>query len=193
MAHRLSSWHICISGFTQHAGRMSGLMRVWLALSAAVASNTVRVELRPWNEDWPRFAEWVWLTWQEQGGPPPTICVYAYSYGAGWGFVRLARELEKRGLQIHRAVLCDGVYRHRYWLGAWRSFWPLSRIMVPANVRDVRWFYQRRNLPQGHQVVAENRARTIVHGGVEIVATHQYADDSMAFREACLEAAGIDD
>jgi hypothetical protein len=191
-ANRINAWHVCISGFTQHHGRMSGLMRLWLLLSAAIASRSVRVELRPWREDWPRFAEWLWLTWQEQGGPPPTICVYAYSYGAGWGFLRLADELGKRGMEIHRAVLCDPVYRHGYLWGAWRAFWPFSRICVPASVREVWWFYQRRNLPMGHQVVAANRARTLVHAGQEIVATHQYVDDSESFREQCLEAAGVE-
>lgn len=194
MPHRINAWHICISGYTQHAGRMSGLMRLWLAICSEYCSKTSRVELREWNSDWSRLAESIWLVWQEQdiSAKPPRICIYAYSWGAGWGFTQLARELGKRGLTVDVAILCDPVYRHRYWLGQWRAFWPFSKIVVPRNVRRVTWFYQRQNLPCGHEVIAESKD-TKINKGLPIYVQHQYMDDAPVFHARALIAARGDE
>ena len=196
MDQRIAARHFAISGYTQHRGRMSGLMRVSMNLEQALPS-THRVHLCRWNEDWWEWAEYVWLLWQEAGGPQPVINLYAYSYGMGWGAIQLSRELQRRGMGVNHIVSCDGVYRHPYRLGAWRALWPWSTILVPSNVGRVTYFYQRRNLPSGHEIVAEDSDATNIkpgpgaHGGAagEIIAAHQYADDSTLFRSTAIEVA----
>lgn len=187
----INAWHICISGFRQRAGRMSGLLRLWRTIGSRLASPTCRVELRRWDEDWADLADWIWLCWQDAGGSAPSIRVYAYSWGAGWGFVRLARELQRRGLRVESAVLADPVYRHWYWLGQWRAFVPWRKIRVPANVVNVRWCYQRQNWPRGHRVVAEDKRATVVNCGVPVAADHEYVDDHDTFHTMALQAAGV--
>jgi hypothetical protein len=111
------------------------------------------------------------------------IRVCAYSYGAGYGFIQLARQLEKRGLSIESAVLSDPVRRFRW--TPWRALWSLwePHITVPANVREVWYGVQRMNRPHGHHLVAAETNKTIIHPFAELMVTHQYADDHPEFHK----------
>lgn len=181
---RINAWHKVFTGAFQHEGRATGGFQLWLRLMQELGSKTCRVDLHRWKEDADRLAEQVFLVRQAQGGPPPAIYVYGYSRG-GWASRQFARGLRKRGIAINHMVLCDPVL--------WGlSLVPWAKLRLPPNVREVTWFYQRMNWPMGHRVVAENKNQTVVHAGVEICATHQYADDSQAFHEACLAAAGVE-
>lgn len=183
-------WHVVISGFTQTLGHSNGVQSVWGAIRLAVPDcREADCLLLPWNANWPEIAEFIWQF--RPADRPPRITVEAYSWGGGWGFPCLARELGKRGIDIEHAVLCDAVYRSPWRLLAWRSLTRRPKIVVPPNVREVSWFYQRTGLPMGHQVVAADSQATKIHDGVELPGvTHHYMDDQPAWRRKCLQVAG---
>jgi hypothetical protein len=192
---RVAKWHLVISGFTQHRGDPTGSQRLWMELRAAVGREpNTAVEFFCWNADWNAVAEWIWRC--GPAGEPPVVFVYAYSWGAGWGFVQLARELRKRGIDVRWAVLCDPVYRHPllpwlfFWLSISRLFRP--RIVAPPNVDHVWYCVQRLDRwpqPRGHQVIAAVPRATYVLGPLLLERTHHYMDDAPEWHERALETA----
>jgi hypothetical protein len=163
-------------------------MRLWLKLARYRSPETC-IALKTWNANWWAIAENIWWT---SASPVEKInvFVYAYSWGAGWGFTQLAKQLKKRGIRIRTAVLSDPVYRHWYTLGQWRAFVPYSSISVPNNVDEVFSFVQRQNLPAGHLCEAASD-RTRIHLPVELMATHQYMDDASDFHDRVLQIARL--
>lgn len=184
------AWHICISGFTQTEGQLTGLMRLCLELGVRHNGPHTRVELRKWNDDWSDVAEFIRLTQPGGSTEGPRVAIYAYSWGAGWGFVQLARELRRRQIDVQSAVLCDPVYRSRWWSMQWRSLWGSPVIRIPDNVCQLWRFYQTTNKPAGHDVMAEDASRTRIFPGVHVPnVTHDFMDDAPEFFERSLEVA----
>lgn len=186
MVRKLKTWHICIPGFRQHEGEVTGMRRLWLALGT-LRSRTCDVVLREWNSHWAGIADLI-VQCSESN---PTIRVYAYSWGAGHGFVTLARELRVRGLEIQTAVLCDPVYRGRTILGACLAYVPMVPLTVPDNVREVWYTRQYVSCLRGHRVRAEDHHVTVVHSPLILKAGHTWMDDHPAFFDMCLTVAGI--
>lgn len=170
-------WHVVISGFTQRLESPSGAQFLWNAIRRARANSAdAAALLEPWNADWRGIADLIWRF--RPLDRPARVCCYAYSWGGGWGFPALARELAQRGIEIAQAVLCDAVYRPRWISFDWLALTRLPKIRVPANVREVSWFRQRTGLPAGHDVIAEDRTRTRVNAAVVCDGVaHQFMDD----------------
>lgn len=194
----ITTWHVCISGYTQSEAEMTGLMRIALELGARHRGPATAVELHRWNDDWKALAEFIWLARPNGDSEGPVVNIYAYSWGAGWGFTQLAKALKARGIAVRCAVLADPVYRSRWWSMLWRSLSPFAkpRIEVPANVRKVWWFYQHSlpwyclAEPRGHRLTAEEPSATVIHEGVKVSGViHHYMDDLRAFFDKCLEVA----
>jgi len=190
--------HICISGFTQNESSTHGVFTLSekLARASHACQHNSRVWLCTWDSRWHHVAEHIWLLWREytDSADDLAINIYGYSWGAGWGAVRLATQLEQRGLPVRVAVLCDPVYRHPNPIFRWysllgRDWWVAPRIIIPANVARVVTFNQRHNHPQGHLVTAAGRA-TVVDAPVELDRIHQYMDDAREWHDACLREAG---
>ena len=180
----IAHWHIVIPGFLQREGRPTGMEdRVWARLHAELAAPETVVLLREWNTDFRQLAERIWRMRPEYG--PPAIGIYAYSWG-GASAVLLCRALRLRGLRVPYLLLCDPVYRHRYWWGQWRAFVPWT-IEIPDNVNHVYWWRQRWNWPHSHQLVAADPDQTRIHEPIDVKATHQYIDDYRPFHAKCLE------
>lgn len=180
---------ICISGFTQSKARPNGIEALWLKL-LHYERHGIRVSYMPWNSDWSGFAEHVFRTAHGTLLHLDVRC-FCYSWGCGHGFLSLAREFRKRGMQIRFAVLSDPVYFYRW--AIWRSMWsPLlgkPKLVIPPNVKRVWHYRQERNLPAGHGLVAKDRAETsLVDCGV-LDRTHQYMDDAPEFHATSLEVA----
>lgn len=178
---------IVISGFTQTLRRETGSEQLWSRLRAHASAERY-VMLREWRADWSAIAEHLLRVC----GPYPVIRVYAFSWGGGWGFIKLATELAKRGLVIAVVVLCDAVYRSR-WMPDWAPINPLSltrwpKIRIPANVAEVHWFYQTRSRPRGHRPVARGKD-TVIHDGIELDCTHVYADRAHQYHELARQIA----
>lgn len=190
--------HCCISGFRQSLGYWNGMLEVDAQLREAGHAKSVssRVEYHVWRNDWSSVAEYYFALGERYKGRP-IICIYAYSWGAGWGAIRLAKELGKRGLTVKAMVLCDPVYRHPLFLMRWRSLqyvdWPIvsaPKIKIPANVHgQVFSFYQRRDKPRGHLLVAADEKKTTIMPAVELRADHSHMDEQPEFRERVLQVA----
>ena len=183
--------HYCISGFTQHQGRNNGVLKLSeLLINAGFADGSrSRVYLHPWKAQWQTIAEHAFLLGSLYDRQL-VVGIYAYSWGAGHGAIRLASELGERGIAVEQMVLCDPVPRP--WLPwRWTAMLPASlgrSIKVPGNVRMVRSLNQRKNLPQGHDVVARSD-KTVVVPPFRLYCTHQYADDATRFHNVALTAA----
>lgn len=177
-------WHVCISGFLQSEARMNGILRLWLDTVRPLQDPRTFTTYRRWNSHWASLAEFIQNT---RGSGELRVGVYAYSYGAGWGAMRLATALRRRGIAVDEMVLSDPVYRHGCRSLAWLSLVRGPRIRVPANVQRLTWFYQRTNRPAGHALVdaAGNPLPGLFVPGV----IHQAMDDLPAFHEACRAAA----
>ncbi|HJT31056.1 MAG TPA: hypothetical protein VJ783_03240 [Pirellulales bacterium] len=183
----IAVWHVVISGFTQHRGDPTGSQKLWLRLRGLVNNGRSCVEFFPWNSNWKDVAEWIWRCRPEER--PPRVYVYAYSWGAGGGFVRLARALRKRGIEVERAVLSDPVYCPPLRCLAWTALLRWKKIHVPDNVRRVDYFFQRRNYPRGHHLVALDPKRTVIGRPQEAALEHHYMDGLFAWQFLCGDVA----
>jgi hypothetical protein len=121
------------------------------------------------------------------------IGVYAYSWGAGYGATKFAKELRRLGMQIQTMVLCDPVYRSPLVGFRWRSL--LSRgsvfaptVYIPENVGEVFSFHQTYDRPQGHNIVAKSN-RTQLHQPQELIRAHTTMDDAQEFHAKAFEVA----
>ncbi len=185
----IRTWHIVISGFLQNEGQLVGMVQLWRDLYQVHAGPDTCVTLREWNSDWNALAELIWRINRDQ--PPPRIAIYAYSWG-GMSAVLLARQLQRRGIDVQWMVLSDPVYRHWYLLGNWRTLVPWSEIIVPTNVDDVAWFRQRTNCPRAHRVVAADSRET--HVSAPWMAwhiDHRHMDDLVECQKRCKEVASM--
>ena len=166
-------WIYIIPGFLQNRGGDNGMVSLWKSLHMMYSNYSTRVELAHWNSDWRAHAECINRMCGDQQGK---IVIAGYSWG-GYSSTLLARELAKHGRKVQQMVLCDAVYRHRYWLGNWRAMWPYSKIEIPANVSEVTWFRQKQNYPRGHKLKPESDT-TIIHRPLELKKNHAKCDDS---------------
>jgi len=174
---------VLISGFRQRHGRATtGLDDLWHRLRSELVGPDCAVWLKCWDDDFRALAAQIK---RYSHGKAVRVSVAAYSWGVGHGAVTFAKELKHYGIDIDVLYSIDGVYRH--WLPL-RSLFsrrnPLApRIVVPSNVRSVRYWRQTTNYPQGHELVAElNDHQVIIAGndndGVIEGYTHQQIDNA---------------
>jgi hypothetical protein len=182
----ISRFHVPIMGFTQDKSRGSGLEKLWRKLREVVSlEDSSLVHPQVWNADFDALAEFIW----RNGTTATVVNIYAYSWGCGHGFVKLAKALQARGIQVPKAVLCDPVF-HQWWR-PWRGLFHASLnppIVVPSNVWHVDSFYQRLNTPQGTTLELKNPAAQ-QSAPVLLECTHQYMDDADEFHRKVLEVA----
>lgn len=189
MYEPITTWHIVISGFLQTEGRLTGCLLLWRQLQIAYASKHTAVELRSWDSNWKDLAEVIWRFRPDD--TEPLVYVSAYSWGAGYGFVKLAQALIQRGIHIQHAVLSDPVYRSRLVSFRWRSLFGTPTIVVPRNVREVSWWFQRQDRPYGSLLKAEREPSTFIHDGIEVDRSHVYMDDLEAWHARALSVARV--
>lgn len=179
------------SGFLQHKGSAgNGCVRLAgeLAWRFGGGATGTRVELEAWDDDPRASAEFICRLGSKTR--PPLVCIFAYSWGCGYGFVRLAEALGDLGIGVRAAVLCDPVY---HGLARWRALIPRTlfrriRIRIPANVDEVHWFRQLQTKPAGHDLKATSRY-TRIHDPVVLDSPHTEMDNRPEFRERCLHVA----
>lgn len=182
--------NICISGFTQGPGQGHGVFRLSEELMKKGHNESARrrVWYLRWREDWRAWAAHIELI-AALHNEDVLVAVYAYSWGAGWGAMHLARYLRRRGIAVRYMVLSDPVYRSRWVSFRWRSLLPrwltaAPMIRVPANVGEVWSFHQTMATPSGHRLVAENG--TIIHPSVRLMYDHGSIDQAKEFYEQAL-------
>lgn len=207
-----SQVYVPIMGFTQDTSRVTGIEKIWRELRKHSSSKTWVFPPQVWNADWKSLAHLI----ANNASACVEIVVVAYSWGAGHGFVSLAKELAKYGLKVVCAYLADPVYRSPRLLMRWRSLvnrGPLApTIHIPDNVKEVRWTRQSRNKPQGHDLQGlspefvesvhfdlspggdaprtrriREQVGTLIHDPVLVDCDHAWMDDRQEFRNMVLE------
>jgi pimeloyl-ACP methyl ester carboxylesterase len=179
-------WILPIMGFRESSRSVTGIEKAWRKIRLLASRDLTVITPYEWDENLSGLANFIF---RNSDRPQLTeVMVIAYSWGCGVGFLRFANEAREIGLEIREAVLCDPVYRSR-WLPTWLPVNPLSvtpifrpKIVVPASVRRVEWVRQRMNIPQGHDLVAENPALTFIAAGRYVQHTHTAIDDSVEFQ-----------
>ena len=182
-------WIYVIPGFLQNRGGDNGMVSLWKSLHMLYSDYSTRVELAHWNSDWRAHAECIN---RMCGGEYGKVVIAGYSWG-GYSATLLAKELAKHGQKVKQMVLCDAVYRHKYWLGNWRAMCPLSKIKIPANVEEVTWFRQQQNYPRGHKLKPESDT-TKINSPMELKYKHSKMDESYLYHRevfrSCLRTLG---
>ena len=184
---------ILVSGFTQRLGRVNGLLRLRESLveEGFNCGPRWRTYYLEWRADFAQLASDV----QNCGtihGVRPLVNLAGYSYG-GWGALRLAAELEARGISVPVLTLVDPVARAPWvprplpTLSSMLSRYWSRRLRVPGNVGLVHEFFQRLNRPQGHRLLLE--PQTQVGSVTELALRHDQIDDAPPVHHCVLTAA----
>lgn len=182
----ITRYHVPIMGFTQNKSRESGLEKLWrkIRVSLPLESHCL-VHPQEWDADFDSLSEFIW----RNGSSAVVVNIYCYSWGCGHGFIKLAKALQDRGIQVPKAVLCDPVF-HQWWR-PWRGIFHASMnppIVVPSNVWHIDSFFQRQNTPQGATIRMRNQAGT-QSDPVELIRSHAYMDDAEEFHAKVLQVA----
>lgn len=161
----IHSFIYVIGGRTQKTGEDTGMMRLWARLFRWRADHPVHGSMflmpREWNDDTKQLAALLERYATVEGRP--RIVIAAYSWGAGYGAIRLAKSLARRGRMVDLLLLIDPVYRSRLPL-MFRllAFTTWFGIRVPANVRRVLTWRQHNAGPRGTNVRSADSARTCI-------------------------------
>lgn len=190
--------NVCISGFTQDVGgRGHGLFRLSENLIEKGHNKGVerRVWCLRWNENWKRWAEQVALIGLFHN-QEVLVAVYAYSWGGGWGAVRLATFLKQQGIGVRYMVLCDPVHRPWFPLLRFKALYrrdvPILTapvIRIPSNVGEVFSFHQTMNRPQAHRLLPLNGTK--INPSVRLLRTHETMDDAPEFHRQAMAVAEL--
>jgi len=94
-AMSITRFHVPIMGFTQDQSRESGMEKLWRRLRRNLPLETqCLVHPQTWDADFDSLAEFFW----RNGTSATVVNIYAYSWGCGHGFVKLAKALQARGI-----------------------------------------------------------------------------------------------
>lgn len=171
----IRSFVYLIGGRSQKTGGDTGMMRLWAMLfrwraEARIATTAFTFIMpREWNES---VAEMAGLL-RRHGLPAGDrrVIIAGYSWGAGFGAPRLARELGRANTDVDLLILIDPIYRSRLPL-AFRllAFTTWFGISIPANVRRVIIYRQRRDALKGTGVRLKDERRTRILSDSDLTA-----------------------
>jgi len=190
---------ICISGFQQTEAKRPGTWTLAEKLRAAGFSEggRLRVSHHRWNADWAAQAAEI-SNISQHYGEHARIAVFAYSWGAGYGAMQLAWQLNRRGFDVDKCVLSDPVYRHPWAIFRWLALaggsgysqfhWMAPPVIrLPDNVREAWVFHQCLNRPAGHRVVPADD--TLLHPARLVNRVHGEMDEAPEFHACAMNAA----
>ncbi|MCP4571442.1 MAG: hypothetical protein GY838_03750 [bacterium] len=183
IVEKCERWIICIPGYLQRRGSAAAAIPdLHAQLRTRHSSPTCWVELLPWKSDWKSIAQWIAQTSVEK----PRIDVFAYSWGVGYGLIRLARELRKHGLEIHTAVLSDGVaHVGPHPIARFLAFLPFWTIRIAKNVGRVWSFRQTNSLLRGHHIQRAEPPGAYITIALDPDRVHRTMDESPHFVGIC--------
>ncbi|QDT39745.1 alpha/beta hydrolase [Stratiformator vulcanicus] len=191
---RVSTHVVCITGFLQrHGSPYSGIFGIWRKLLGHADAVRFLPHLMFWNSRFRDVADTI-LTFRN--GCDLRVVIIGYSWGAGYGAMKLAEQLRRRGVTVDAMVLCDPVYRSRLFATRWLALvgeLPISgwrpRIRVPDNVSRVMYWRQTMAMPRGHQLVAADPEVTKIDDRGLLDADHVNVDNHPTFVNAAVEVA----
>jgi len=177
-------------GFTESANSRTGIEKIWADLRCLASPRVTVLMPWEWHDDMRSLAAFIN---RNSPGSVPRIFCFAYSWGAGYAFPRLARECERLGLTIETACLCDPVYRSGL-LPWWLPLNPLSltrrpQIGIPSSVERVHWVRQRLLPPCGHDIFPEDPDFTEIAPAKELLEVHTRIDNHPMWRALVLREA----
>lgn len=178
--------HIFGMGFTQTLGSNSGQISLWLKARAMGSLNHCILTPMQWRTDPKEIANFLKLLSSDN----TKIFGYFYSWGAGWFFRRLVKEMRSLGIGFESVVLCDPVVRSSV-LPQWLPINPTSlmswpTLSIPDNVKEVYVFRQKVDKPRAHRVVAANPVRTRLVSDVELSVKHSDMEDQPEYHDLVL-------
>lgn len=168
-------------GFTEKLGGQTGIRQIWRDVVPLQDDATLVPLPLVWNTDPKQLA----LLIANETTPQSKIFAVPYSWGAGYGFVQVARELQNLNRTVSKVWLIDPVYHSDTVLGRWRAMtnWFLPpTIRLPENVERAVMYYQTVDKPRAHRV--------ITHDGQEIERVlvpdvgHRKIDNEQSVRSA---------
>lgn len=180
MVEAVNRWIVCVTGFMQPESRLTGVEILQDNLRRRCQAADAIVALKAWADSPWHIAERIWNRRPRNGNPH--VVLIGYSWG-GYTAVKIARELQKRGIEVEALLLCDAVWRSRTIFFRWLSMLNCWTIRIPANVRKAFVWRQANNRPCGSRIKVEDR-RTLVDEHVVQDRTHQYMDDDPEFHAA---------
>lgn len=184
VAVEFENWIYITTGNLQHQGTPTRLVSLYAETLSAYGGNGNIIRLKTWNDAWAHEAEFLYTVCTKK--EDPRILYIGYSWGAGWGGVRLAKHLLDKGIEIDRMVLIDPVYRHPYFLGNWRALISAYPITIPRNVKRVTWFRQNESFfIKGHNLRIPNGSETIIDDPIWLNIPHSAMDDSQTVLGIC--------
>jgi pimeloyl-ACP methyl ester carboxylesterase len=154
---------VSFQGFTESDARPTGTEDLYFSVIRQFAGPYVTTyQPRRWNSDSTALAH------QLVRQRIHDVIVVAYSWGAGYGAMKFAEVGRQFGIRIPLALLCDPVYRPT-WMPGWLPANPLniysldrrSKINLPTAIRRVAGVRQDLTIPNGHEVVATDRAQIV--------------------------------
>lgn len=178
-----------ISGFTQSEEQWDGTQELREKILAELddySSLSVRVRHSVWNDNHKATARQLYMLRERYPEEPFVVVVFAYSWGCGNGLVKLAKYLDRFGVDIAKAVLSDPVYRHWFSLGNWRVLTGDARIKIPNNVLSLEGYYQETSIPMGREPVSD---LIKCDPWIKLRLPHAEMDDARAWRLRCVEVA----
>jgi hypothetical protein len=185
-----------ISGFTQSDKNWNGcheLREIVLSELDRYSGLSVRPRLYRWNENFAHIARQIHLRRLRYHREPFGVICFAYSFGAGNGLVKLAKQLKRYGIEIDTAVLSDGVYHSwlptSLWFLELRALLGLSRIRIPPSVQKVIAFHQEVSRPMGKLPIASPVQLNVERDWRQLELPHVEMDDALEFHAECVQVA----
>lgn len=154
---------IMIRGFTEDDSESTGTEDVFFDIVRKFANDDVTT-FHPlnWNHDFDSMVRILDRYCIDK------LILIGYSWGAGYGCVKLAKKLRKTKVNIISCLMCDPVYRPS-WIPAWMGILPFlqslntsRRIKIPTNIKKTRWVRQFLSIPRGHDLDGFNISRAKV-------------------------------
>ena len=174
-------------GFTQAWDSETGQERLWRKLRSTCPKDLV-LDPIPWDANMKFAARFI-----DRNTPPDSpLYGYFYSWGGGWFFPRVCKELQKLKRRFNTVVLCDAVSRTK-WLPSWLpinflSMTDIPKLVVPSNVDNVYWFRQQENRPAGHRIVSAS-SKTKIYPGRWMDVPHNVIDDHKDYHNLAIKVA----
>ena len=155
MSSYIDNWIVCVTGFTQNEGRITGLERLQTYLHERCHGRRTRVVLKHWKDCMECLSNRIYNNLPPLEHGSPRITLIGYSYG-GCSVIRLCNYLRKCNIRVTNLLLVDPVWR------LWNIPTPLSLLNVwtftiPKNVKNVWYWRQNFNKPSGHSIKLESR------------------------------------